>query len=145
MLEEQLGVRLFERAGRRLILTPEGEQLRDFCRRFFAELTVIRVRFSSGDAAVSAPLRIASVSGFGRYVLFPLLCDGEHEGLRFELWYPRETEVLEMVEGGKCDLGFVYEARSEREWRRAETYETMPMVAGSIQGLAATRAGPSDS
>jgi DNA-binding transcriptional LysR family regulator len=152
-LEEQLGVRLFERTGRRLILTPEGECLRDFCKRFFAEFSVIRAKFASGDAGVSAPLRIASVSGFGRYVLFPLLCDGEHEELRFELWYPREDDVLEMVESGRCDLGFVYEARvsnqlefapvyleeivlvapagdarGARAWRLAETYETAPMI-----------------
>jgi len=151
MLEEELGARLFERVGRRLILTPEGALLRDFCRRFFAELAVVRDQLASGDARVAAPLRIASVSGFGRYVLFPLVC--AVDALRFELWYPRENDVLDMIESGRCDLGFVYEARisnllefspvyeeeivlvvparddrTEREWRTLETYEALPMV-----------------
>lgn len=152
MLERQLDVRLFERVGRNLIITAEGRVLHDYCRRFFSDFAHIRMQFKQ-DLALTEPLRIASVSGFGRYALFPLLCREEYSHLRLDLRFPLETEVLRMVEKGDCDLGFVYEIRvsnylqfhpvyeeelvfvapteinvEEIDFRRLETYETLPIV-----------------
>jgi LysR family cyn operon transcriptional activator len=152
MLERQLGVRLFERAARGLVITPEGRLLRDYCRRFFSEFAHIRTQFKQ-ELVAAEPLRIASVSGFGRYVLFPLLCRSEPGHLQIDLRFPLETEVLQMVERGDCDLGFVYEIRissylqfhpvyeeelvlvaSSRldtaglNFKLLKTYETLPMI-----------------
>lgn len=152
MLERQLGVQLFERVGRSLIITPEGRLLRAYCRRFFSEFAHLRVQFKQ-DLTLAEPLRIASVSGFGRYVLFPLLCQSEYERLRIDLRFPLEIEVLQMVERGDCDLGFVYEIRVSNylqfhpvyteelvlvasarfevdglDFKRLKTYETLPMI-----------------
>src|SRR5262245_1345445 len=66
MLERQLGVTLFERAGRNLIVTPEGKKLREYCRKFFSEFAHIRTQFAQNSLWLVEPLRIASVSGFGR-------------------------------------------------------------------------------
>jgi DNA-binding transcriptional LysR family regulator len=151
MLERQLGTRLFERAGRNLVITPEGRMLRAYCRRFFSEFAHIRTQFKQ-DLTLAEPLRIASVSGFGRYVLFPLLCHGRRH-LRIDLRFPLEVEVLLMVERGDCDLGFVYEIRVSNylqfhpvyreelvlvastllekdglDFKRLKTYETLPMI-----------------
>src|ERR1700752_137332 len=106
MLEQQLGTKLFERGGRNVVITPEGRLLRDYCRRFFTEFSNLRANFAQ-DLRLSEPLQIASVSGFGRYVLFPLLCRSEWKHLRIDLRFPLEEEVLQMVEAGNCDLGFV--------------------------------------
>lgn len=152
MLEQQLGVQLFERVGRNLVITPEGKKLRAYCRRFFSEFAHIRAQFKQGIIS-GEPLRIASVSGFGRYVLFPLLCSNEYVHLQIDLRFPLETEVLQMVEKGDCDLGFVYEIRvsnylqfhpvyieelvlvapakrkiSEIDFKQLKTYETLPMI-----------------
>ena len=62
MLEQQLGVRLFERVGRNVVITPEGKKLRDYCRRFFSEFAQVRSQFKEDLTAIE-PLRIASVSG----------------------------------------------------------------------------------
>ena len=152
MLEQQLGAKLFERAGRGLIITPAGRALRAYCRRFFSEFAHLRSQFRH-DLALAEPLRIASVSGFGRYVLFPLLLQDRYCRLRLDLRFPLEVEVLRMVEGGDCDVGFVYEIRvsnylqfhpvyeeelvlvaSSRmeikglDFRRLKTYESLPMI-----------------
>ena len=111
MLERQLNVQLFERIGRNLIITPAGKKLRAYCRRFFSEFAQIRAQFTQSDLIAVEPLRIAAVSGFGRYVLFPLLCREEYQSLRFDLRFPPEVEVLEKVARGDYDLGFVYERR----------------------------------
>jgi DNA-binding transcriptional LysR family regulator len=126
ILERDVGAPLFERGGRRAVLTPAGRRLLDFCRRYFAELAHLTTEVSRGVHASSEPLRIASVSGFGRYVLFPALTGllgdrpeaaqtgdaagggGVISGPRLDLRFRTAAEVLRQVEEGEVDLGVVY-------------------------------------
>jgi len=153
MLEQQMGVRLFERMGRSLIITPEGKALRAYCRRFLSEFAEIRSQFARNDVRRAEPIRIASVSGFGRYVLFPLLCRDHYKHLRIDLRYPPQVEVLRMVESGECDLGIVYDTKVSNflqfepvytehlvlvasatravrrlDFKQLKTYERLPMI-----------------
>lgn len=105
-LEEQLGVRLFDRASRRPALTRAGTQLYQLCHRFFDDFERLQAALRAGTAVALAPLRIAAVSGFGRYVLFP--CLGRCPELRYSLRYPTAAEIFAALEEGACDLGFVY-------------------------------------
>src|SRR3954470_9167005 len=43
-LQQELGLRLFDRVGRRLILTAQGEQLLVDCRRVLTDLNSVRER-----------------------------------------------------------------------------------------------------
>jgi DNA-binding transcriptional LysR family regulator len=106
-LEDQLGARLFDRTTRRLSLTRAGLELLDLCERFFGDFG----RFAAGLRDPSAirpdPLRIASVSGFGRYVLFPVL--ETMPALRgYSLRFPTADQVFASLQDGTCDVGFVY-------------------------------------
>lgn len=115
-LERSLGTALFERRGRRLVLTPAGEALRDFCDRFYAEYARLR----SGFPAVSPaprPLRIASVSGYGRYVLVPRLAECLDADVAPQVSFPPATEVFARVRDGAADLGFAHYRSSSRELR----------------------------
>ncbi|MCP3100629.1 LysR family transcriptional regulator [Myxococcus sp. K15C18031901] len=105
-LEEQLGTRLFDRTTRRLTLTESGAKLHALCERFFEEFGRLAKAFQEGDSAPS-PLRIASVSGFGRYVLYPLL-SREAKAAPYSLRYPTADQVFTSLEDGTCDVGFVY-------------------------------------
>jgi DNA-binding transcriptional LysR family regulator len=107
-LEQDFGAALFERSGRRAVLTAAGRQLREFCRRYFAELGALQTHAAAGGAEAAEPLRIAAVSGFGRYVLYPVLRAEPFARLPLELRFRTATEVLGLVEGGQCDLGVVY-------------------------------------
>jgi DNA-binding transcriptional LysR family regulator len=109
-LERLVGAPLFSRSGRGVTLTPRGELLRDFCRRTFEDLGAVRAEMAGGEAARGRPLRIASVSAFGRYVLFPVLC-AETPLPGFTLRFPTQEEVLEAVRAGVADVGFIYEER----------------------------------
>src|SRR5690606_7503823 len=77
-LEELLGVRLLERDGRRVVLTPAGRRFRAFADRVFAELAEVRRECAAGHRL--EPLRLGSASGFGRYVLLPALGALQAEG-----------------------------------------------------------------
>src|SRR5690242_11467137 len=72
-LEQQLGASLFDRTTRRLTLTPPGVRLLDVCEHFFRDFGRLAAELRDPSAVIASPLRIASVSGFGRYVLFPIL------------------------------------------------------------------------
>jgi DNA-binding transcriptional LysR family regulator len=114
-LERDLGVPLFERGGRRALLTPAGRRLLEFCRRFFVEYDQLAAEVARGAPAQAEPLRIAAVSGFGRYVLFPalagLLGPATPAGAlrpQLDLRFRTAAEVFRLVENGDVDLGVVY-------------------------------------
>jgi DNA-binding transcriptional LysR family regulator len=114
MLEQQLGTRLVERAQRPLLLTPAGKRLRELCERFFSEFGRLAASFEEGAPSSEEPLHIASVSGYGRYVLFPLLCEPRFADLRYSLRFPTVEEVFRALEEGRCDLGVVHVPRVSR-------------------------------
>src|SRR5262245_60131382 len=106
-LEQQLGARLFDRTTRRLSLTHAGARLHDLCERFFGDFARLAAGLRDPSAAPPEPLRIAAVSGFGRYVLFPILAS--MPALRgYSLRFPTAEQVFASVQDGTCDLGFVY-------------------------------------
>lgn len=102
-LEQQLATRLFDRSTKTLARTPAGDRLYDLCERFFTEFARL-----AGDPAAPEPLRIASSSGFGRYVLFPILAAVLPADQPYSLAFPTAEGVLAALAEGACDLGFVY-------------------------------------
>src|SRR5438477_9836820 len=67
-LQQELGLKLFERVGRRLVLTAEGEQLLADCRDLLGYATALSERaqmLRAGDTGVlkvaASPLQIESV------------------------------------------------------------------------------------
>ena len=105
-LEAALGVALFDRIGRGVALTEAGMRLREFARTSLHDFSQLRRALLEG-VPIDRPLRIASVSVFGRYVLFPILSKDANVELRF----PTQDEVLMQVAGGAVDVGFIYEPR----------------------------------
>jgi len=104
-LEQQLATRLFDRSTRRLVRTPAGDRLYVLCEQFFAEFARLA---SAPEAYPPLPLRIAAVSGFGRYVLFPLLAKLVPTEQPYALRFPPADGVLSALYEGTCDLGFVH-------------------------------------
>ncbi len=112
-LEQLLGVKLIERSGRRIVLTPEGQRFRDFAERVFADLA--RARSEVVDARRVEPLRLGSASGFGRYVLLPALLALRSEvsdaASEVRLQYDAADVILDNLESGNYEAAFVYKRR----------------------------------
>lgn len=105
-LEERLGMPLFVRQAGRLVPNARGLRLLEFCRDMHRDWS--RVRETLDAATGEAPLRVAAVSGFGRYVLLPLFRDGPLAGVPLRMHYPTAPEVARSVAAGQADLGFVH-------------------------------------
>ncbi len=109
-LEDQLGTPLLEEPRRRIILTPAGVALRDFCRRLFPDLDTLVDGIVEGTAA-PPPLRIACPGTFGRNVVFPALQDGVLQTMPVELLFRSLDDIFDLVESGTVDLGIAYGTR----------------------------------
>jgi DNA-binding transcriptional LysR family regulator len=106
-LEHQLATSLFDRTTRLPSLTPAGVRLFALCERFFGDFGRFAAALRDPSAIEPDPLRIVSVSGFGRYVLFPILERMpalQHYSLRF----PTAEQVFASLQEGTSDIGFVY-------------------------------------
>jgi DNA-binding transcriptional LysR family regulator len=64
-LEDQLGVRLFERTTRQVRLTPEGERYRSRCAPALEALTEAAEAARADRENLSGTLRITSTTAFG--------------------------------------------------------------------------------
>ncbi|MDO5657401.1 MAG: LysR family transcriptional regulator [Paracoccus sp. (in: a-proteobacteria)] len=72
-LEEQLGVTLFHRHARGLILTEQGELLFDATSAMARKLDATSARLRDNEDTVSGELRVTTATGFGTLWLVPRL------------------------------------------------------------------------
>lgn len=139
-LEEAVGAPLFERSGRRLILTAQGRGLRQLAERYAAAFQDFR-RLAGQPAVEQDRIRLASVSGFGRYVLYPRVRDlAADAAAPVVLLYRTAAEVMALVESGAADCGAVYHARVSNTLRFTPVYEE-ELVLIAPAGFRPPRAG----
>jgi LysR family cys regulon transcriptional activator len=111
-LEDELGVRVFVRQGKRLAsLTPAGEAAVATARRALRELANLKrvgAEFRNEDEGT---LAIATTHLQARYVLPPVLRDfaARHPKVKLELHQGNPTQVAEQVARGGADVGIATE------------------------------------
>lgn len=86
-LELALGLSLFDRAGRRLQLSPKGEQLLESARRVAAEVGTFQRQAAGLDEALAGTVRISATLLVGHYLLPPWVTAfrGRHPAISLEL------------------------------------------------------------
>jgi DNA-binding transcriptional LysR family regulator len=107
-LEHELGLRLFDRVGRRLLLTGEGQQLLDDCRQLLSTADSVRERAHLLRGGDTGRLNVAASPQFIERVMAGFL----H---RYRGRYPKVqvkviesiawSDTLEMLERGEIHLG----------------------------------------
>lgn len=106
-LETHLGVRLFARSGRRILLTDRGRPMLEMARGILVQVADLEAL--SLPEEVRGRLRIGAAAPVGDYVL-PGLCAAfmrRHPGVRIEMRILPSHEVLEGVRNMALDIGFV--------------------------------------
>ncbi len=106
-LEEELGVRLFERTTRRVALTPPGQALLDRCERIFAELDSLRAELDGSAGRVEGPIRIGAMEVLS-IELLPRALAGlmrAHSGLRPSTYEMVPARMEAALREGRIELG----------------------------------------
>ena len=118
LLEEELGVTIFERSGKRLVsITDPGRMVLNLAARILRDaqnLKRIGADFAAGDQGT---LAIATTHTQARYTLPPVIQRfmQQHPTIRLELHQGSPTQVAQWLIDGKADLGIATEALDQCE------------------------------
>lgn len=86
ILESQLGVRLFHRTTRRVVITEDGERAYQWARRILDDANAMAEAFSSAKKEPSGQLRVATSQRLGREHVAPILSALGKRYPRIEVW-----------------------------------------------------------
>jgi DNA-binding transcriptional LysR family regulator len=123
-LEATLGVKLFDRVGRRLTLNAQGRALLPRAVNLLEQAAEIGQMFGAADQGA---LRVAASFTVGEYLLPPLIAGWKraHPGTRLRLDIANTRAVLDAVAALEVDVGFIEGARTHPDldvahWRDDE-------------------------
>lgn len=86
ILEAQLGVRLFHRTTRRVVITEDGERAYQWARRILDDANAMAEAFSSAKKEPAGQLRVATSQRLGREHVAPILSALGRRYPRLEVW-----------------------------------------------------------
>ncbi|MEV0616468.1 LysR family transcriptional regulator [Nonomuraea sp. NPDC050404] len=109
VLEREAGVALFERAGRRVRLTAEGQRLLGHARIVLNALDAAREDLRSASTP-RGPVRVACFATAALHRLLPAMAEARtrHPGLYVIIRELEPRETTEALRGGDCDLGIAF-------------------------------------
>ena len=106
-LEDVLQVRLFDRDGRRIRVTPEGQALMGYARRMLRLNDEAINHFLEPE--LSGPVRIGSPDDYASYLLPRVLgaFAQSHPGIEIDVTCDNSTDLLPLVQRGDLDLALL--------------------------------------
>ncbi len=107
-LEDELGVKLYERSGRGIVLTPEGERLEHYARVILHSVDDLMGEFAELSGRPHGSIRIAAFRGIATYQLPAIVQRFRERHPEVRLVISSETydtEILKMVASGEADVG----------------------------------------
>lgn len=134
LLEEELGTVLFERTAKGMQLTREGLILLEEAERTLdaAKTLVNRARGLQGDAAGPLALGIASDPASLRLGTLLSMLLSTHPRLRLRVSHHLSADVVDQVQDGRLDAGFVLEERPDRALRHLPVAPVRLRVVGPV-------------
>jgi len=117
LLEEELGVDVFVRQGRRLTaVTDPGREVLKIAERLLRDLDSLRSVGHEFGAGESGTLTLATTHTQARYVLPPIIGEfmKRHPNVRISLRQGSPTQVCEYVLAGEADIAIATEAIGEQ-------------------------------
>jgi DNA-binding transcriptional LysR family regulator len=128
-LQHELGLRLFDHVGRRLVLTPEGEQLLGSCREFLGQASAIWEKAQSLKRGDAGPLTVAASAIQIETTLSTFLprYAARYPRVQLKLIESSGLNTLAMLERGEIHLGIALVDAAEANRRNLATYPVRPL------------------
>lgn len=127
-LENQVGLSLFDRSGRRLVLSGAGEYFLVYARRLLGTLKEAQDAMARLTRMESGLLTLGMVSS-AKYFLPSLLAQfhAEHPAIEVRLRLGNREQLVALMKANEADLAVM--GRAPREWpNRAEPFALHPHV-----------------
>ena len=115
-LENDLGVRLFDRAGGKISLTAQGSILLGYANKVAQLVAEAERELDGGDGKVSGELPLGVSTTIAQYVLPRLLGAflEEHPHVQFSLHSGNTSQIVQFLLEGKVSLGLIEGPSRER-------------------------------
>ena len=110
LLEESVGVTLFERRRRGMVLTAAGQALAEHALRVRLEEDALLQSLRSNDYAQAYLIRVAATEGLSRYFLPAVMADFalRTPKAQFVLKVSSPQECLDLVRNGDVDISVIF-------------------------------------
>ncbi|WP_186577990.1 LysR family transcriptional regulator [Aquibacillus kalidii] len=107
-LEKEIGITIFSRTNRGIIITPEGSEFLQYARQVIEQTDLLENRYSNTQSpqhhfSVSAQHYAFAVSAFVR-----LLSDYDSDEYEFALRETKTYEIIEDVKNLRSEIGIIY-------------------------------------
>lgn len=108
-LEDDLGIRLFDRAGNRVSLTPQGSLLLGYATKIAGVVSELEQKLGAEDGKDSGELFLGASTTIAQYVLPRLLGAflDEHPRVQFSLHSGNTGEIVQLILDGGLALGLI--------------------------------------
>jgi LysR family transcriptional regulator, transcriptional activator of the cysJI operon len=118
-LENDLGVRLFDRSGGRISLTGQGSVLLGYANKIASLAGEAESELGAGDGRVIGELSLGVSTTIAQYVLPRLLGAflGEHPRVQFSLHSGNTSEIVQLLLESKVSVGLIEGPARERSLR----------------------------
>lgn len=107
-LEHSLGIPLFHRIGKRLVLTEAGAKIQREFQLHYSALTGALSRIAGQEQQVAGLLHIGAYLEFAKFQLAPILTgfQQQHPDARVKLVFDTPSRLHRLLDAGKLDLCF---------------------------------------
>ena len=137
-LEEELGVRLFERKSHGVGLTPDGMRLRERAEEIIGLLDKTRAEFAALGAELAGDIHIGCGETREMRHLAELMREtrAAHPGIRFHIHSGNSEDVTERLDRGLLDFGILIQPADLTK------YDSAPLPGKDLWGLITHRDSP---
>jgi DNA-binding transcriptional LysR family regulator len=130
LLEHAMGVRLFDRPGKKTRLTSEGEILLSYTIRLFQLYEEIEMLFSQLHGLEKGKVTIGSTAVLGTYILPRIIgrFSKKYPGIEIDLRMGNSQMVHNWLLEGSVDLGFAGKMKNHRRLKRIRIHREMLLM-----------------
>lgn len=142
LLEEELGLRLFDRHGRGMVITEPGRDVLLHALRVLAELDELKASAAGPDSALRGHVAVGVPPTVAHVVSVPLVAAfrKDHPGLKVQLVSGYTGYLLDWLHRGEIDVAVLYDPRATRALRSEPLMqESLFLIGAPEAGLSSER------